>query len=398
MADGIRIDLAKVRARLKPQKDPYWRPLRRGLALGFNVKLNSRTWVGRAYVEPQPGEKRKYPLVHTTLGDEHDLSYEQALDKADAWFKNLRSDKPRGYDVCDAIEDYARTKVAEAEEESNRALSPEDTAALHVWSDLYSLTKHITGELLARPVADLKKDELERWRNSLKVKPATRRRIFTTLAAALSNASELHDVGDTKVWRGRRIKRSKAMKVRKEERSRMFIPSDAELAALLGKCEPDFAALVRGDVHTGMRYGEIAGLEVRDFNPARGIVTVRDGKTGGRDVRLSDEAIQFFKEQVKGKTPKALIFPRADGGPWLKSMQHRRMRDATKIRAFIFYSLRHYYISRQLAAGVPTVQVAKNCGTSEAMIRAHYHHWVHDEADRSVFNRVSFAGALGVAS
>jgi integrase len=38
----------------------------------------------------------------------------------------------------------------------------------------------------------------------------------------------------------------------------------------------------------------------------------------------------------------------------------------------VFYSLRHYYISKALLAGVQAQVVAENCGTSLAMIEKHY--------------------------
>jgi hypothetical protein len=128
---------------------------------------------------------------------------------------------------------------------------------------------------------------------------------------------------------------------------------------------------------------------VDDFDPDRGVLSLRISKTDERDVLLSTAAVEFFKKQVKGKTPKARIFTTAAGEPWLKSMQHRRMRAATKIRAFVFYSLRHHALSKQLAAGIPSALVAKNAGTSEEMLRQHYHKIV--PADRSIFDRVEMA-------
>jgi integrase len=356
-----RIDIVKTRARLPVRGQPYWRPVRRGLAVGF--RTSARTWIARAFARGK--------ILHKRLGEEVDLSYEEALEKAEAWFRQVRGDAPLGYDVLTAIEDYARTKT----ENISRAEQS------RVWADLRVLTKHIRGELLKREVAELNTDELERWRDSLRVKPATRRRVFTVLAAALTNAHRLHGIGDLTTWR-----RVKAVKVPKLERARLFIPTNAEVAALLEKSEPDFALLVRGALYTGMRYGELTALEVRDFDPARGTLSLRVSKTGERDVLLSSPAVQFFKDCVKGKLARAPIFTTADGENWRPSMQHRRMRAATKIRAFVFYSLRHCALSRQLSAGIPSALVAKNAGTSEAMLRAHYHKIV--PADRSLFDRV----------
>jgi hypothetical protein len=50
---------------------------------------------------------------------------------------------------------------------------------------------------------------------------------------------------------------------------------------------------------------------------------------------------------------------RGDGEPWKKSHQHRPFREACKQgklpREFIFYSLRHYFISQRLLAGMNVI-------------------------------------------
>jgi integrase len=67
---------------------------------------------------------------------------------------------------------------------------------------------------------------------------------------------------------------------------------------------------------------------------------------------------------------------RDDGEPWGKSHQHRPMRAAVKAAGLpsetVFYSLRHYYISRALLAGMNAQVIAENCGTSVRMIEKHY--------------------------
>jgi integrase len=360
-----RLDRVKDREKLPLDGRVHYDPVRhlRGLCIGF--RPTSRQWFSRIYAR---GELH-YPEPY---GTDAELSYTDVLEKAEADYRRLRGDAPIGYDVLAAIEDYAGTKTA-------NLTKPEDAL---VWNDLRVVAKHISGELLARPIDELKTGDLERWRDALPVKPATRRRVYNVLAAALSNAYRLHGIGDPAAWR--RVKR---IEIPKAKRARIFIPTEAELALLLEKCEADFRVLVRAATLTGMRYGELAALEERDFDAERGVLSLRVSKTGERDVLLSSAAVAFFKDQVKGKTPRARIFTTAAGEPWGKSLQHKRMRAATKIRAFVFYSLRHYALSRQLAAGIPSALVAKNAGTSEAMLRAHYHKIV--PADRSIFDRVA---------
>jgi integrase len=355
-----RLDQVKVRSRLKARAEPYWRTIRRGQALGY--RAGAATWVARIFHNGK--------MQYRALGAEVDLGYEAALELAEDWWRAVRGGAPRAYDVLAALEDYAWTKTENADERE----------AARVWRDLTTLNKHVSGEFLAREVTELTTDELERWRGALPVKPATRRRVFAILAAALSNAYRLHGVGDPSTWR-----RVKPVKIPKATRSRLFIPTEQEIKDLIAACEPDFAALVRADLLTGCRYGELASLEVRDFDSVKGALNLRESKTGEREMLLSSAAVAFFTEQARGKLPKARMFTSAEGGPWEKSMQHRRMRAATSVRPFVFYSLRHFALSRQLAAGIPAALVAKNAGTSEAMLRQHYHKWIAE--DRSIFDR-----------
>ena len=89
------------------------------------------------------------------------------------------------------------------------------------------------------------------------------------------------------------------------------------------------------------------------------------GKTGSRYCYLSDVALAWFKQQAKSKTPKALLLPKKNGTQWGKSHQHLPMKNAVRAAKLpaetVFYSLRHYHISKALAAGVPAQVIAENC-------------------------------------
>ena len=218
------------------------------------------------------------------------------------------------------------------------------------------------------------------------MKPATRRRVWATLCAALNNTKRLGYASNA--WANVRT-----IAIPAKTRSREFIPTEAEVRKLIAHCEPDFAALLKAAALTGCRYGELIALSVEQVDLDHAELHLEKSKTGARTMKLSAAAVAFFRGEVKGKLPAARVFTHAGGEPWGPSHQHRPIHAATKAaklpKAFVFYSLRHFALSSQLAAGIPSAIVAKNAGTSELMLRQHYHKHIRDGAnpfDRMVAN------------
>jgi integrase len=155
--------------------------------------------------------------------------------------------------------------------------------------------------------------------------------------------------------------------------ARTLFLTEKQVKDLLENAEGGFYDLIKAAVLTGARYGELCAA--RDLDLHRGTLTL-SGKTGKRDCYLADEALAFFRLLVKDKLPDAWMFIKKGGDPWGKSHQHRPMKEAVKAAKLpaetAFYSLRHYHISKALAAGIPPQIVAENCGTSIRMMEKHY--------------------------
>jgi integrase len=164
------------------------------------------------------------------------------------------------------------------------------------------------------------------------------------------------------------------------EAARIRYLSVAEAKRLINACDQDFRKLVQAGLETGARYGELAALQVQDFNPDTGTVAIRQSKAGkARHVVLTDEGAAFFKQVCTGRPGSEIMFPKANGGPWLKSHQKRPIADAcehAKIKPPIgFHGLRHTWASLAVMAGVPLLVVAKNLGHSDTrMVEKHYGH------------------------
>ena len=94
------------------------------------------------------------------------------------------------------------------------------------------------------------------------------------LKASLNHAYDEGHVPSRDAW-GRKLKPFRDVEV-----ARIRYLTIAEARRLINACDAEFRPLVRAALETGARYGELARLEVADFNPDAGTVTVRKSKTG----------------------------------------------------------------------------------------------------------------------
>jgi integrase len=202
---------------------------------------------------------------------------------------------------------------------------------------------------------------------------ATANRVLTILKAALNHAWKAGHLASDEAWR--RVK-----PFRRVETARIRYLTEAECVRLVNACEGAFRSLVRGALLTGCRYSELTSMQVSDFNPDAGTVTVRTSKAGKpRHVVLTDEGRKLYSGLTAGKIGSEAIFERADGGRWGASYQLRPMRDACK-RAKIepavsFHVLRHTHGSTLAMHGVPMAVIAKQLGhAGTRMTEKHYAH------------------------
>jgi integrase len=148
--------------------------------------------------------------------------------------------------------------------------------------------------------------------------------------------------------------------------------------------ESGFRTLVQAGLLTGCRLGELAALDVGDFNPDSGTLHIRRSKSGkARHVVLNAEGAAFFRSLAAGRPGQAPLVPRWDGGRWLKNDHAERMRTACKHAGITppiaFHGLRHCWASLAVMAGVPLQLVAQNLGHSDTrMVERHYGHLADD--------------------
>ena len=290
------------------------------------------------------------------------------------------------YTVGQALDDYV-TKLesegkASAGETKNRAealikpaLGKLDIATLRA-----DRLRQFLDDLANEPARlRTRKGEAQRHREAPDTDDAKRarrsnaNRTWAILRAALNDAFAEGHVASDAVWR-----RIKPFKNVDSARERWLTVEESQ--RLINASADDFRDLATAALLTGCRYGELARLEVNDFNPDAETIHIRKSKPGKeRHVYLTGEATAFFTRLTAGRESKALILTKADGTRWLKHHQARPMRAACKGAKIDppanFHSLRHTSASLTIMNGAELNVVAHNLGHADTrMVQKHYGH------------------------
>src|SRR5262249_13194546 len=131
-----------------------------------------------------------------------------------------------------------------------------------------------------------------------------------------------------------------------------------EAKRLINACDSEFRPMVQAALQTGARYGELARLQVHDFNPDVGTLAVRRSKSGKpRHVVLTDEGIALFRQLSAGRSGNEPLLRRAGGSAfrrWDSNLPMIAAVQRAKITPPItFHGLRHTWASLSAMNGVP---------------------------------------------
>jgi integrase len=391
-----KLDSPTARAKLKRGEGErgrnHWQTLIAGRAhLGYQRKPHATNgrWLLRRY------DGKRYTVGLLGAADDDNrvradgvsiLSYEQAKAKALALLDT--GAKPHGrLSVRQAIANYiqflaATGKATKETEQRAAALILPKLGDIEVATLTSVKIQHWLAALASAPaLVRTGRGKRQNYKaapgddaEAVRRRRSTANRVLTILKAALNFAYDNKHVASNDEW-GRRVKPFEKVDV-----ARVRYLSIAEARRLLNACDPDFRPMAQAALETGCRYGELSCLEVHDFNPDAGTLTIRRSKSGDpRHVVLTDEGAAFFRQVCAGRAGNDIMFARADGGPWRASHQSRPMKEAStnaKLSPPItFHGLRHTWASLSVMAGVPLIVVAKNLGHADTtMVERHYGH------------------------
>jgi integrase len=387
------LETRTARSRLKAQHKPYFRLIESGLHVAYR-KLTSGpgTWGKRQYLGN--GEYRLENLRTADGGfvladDYEDADGERILSFTQAQRAARGPKRPAAgaYTVADTITDY----LTFLEHDGRSPHSIRDAR--------YRIEAFVLPRLGNVKLPTLTADQLRHWRDEIAKAPArirtrdgdrqrhreiagedtkrarhaTANRTWTVLRAALNHAFHEGKTDSDHAWR--RVK-----PFRNVEAARIRYLSVTESRRLANAADATFRPLIIAALQTGARFSELARLEVADFDLDAGRLRIRQSKSGrSRHIVLSTEGRELFSQWCAGRASGTLIFTRANGQPWQKSMQARPMRAAcerARIKPTIsFHILRHTHGSALAMAGVPMAVIAEQLGhAGTRMTERHYSH------------------------
>jgi integrase len=374
------LETKTARGKLKPHEPahkPYYRLIEAGLHLGYRRRAGEPgMWVVRRYA----GEGRyvvenlRTEDGHLVMADDYSdpdgkrvLTFGQAQERAKA-FRPGGGKNTGPYTVqqaCERYVEYLRAEKKTADDAEGR------------------LKKHILPRIGEIAVVKLTKKDLEKCQRAMVHRdpddPEIERRskdsanrVMSSLKAALNLAfnDDDNNIPSDSAWR--KVKPFKGV-----GRARQVHLDVAQSNRLINATSGKFRWLVTAALLTGARPPhEFRHCRVRDFRADLRVLSIGDGKTGGRDVVLTEEAVRFFQSITAGRKPDELLLPKDNGTAWGKSHQARPMAEAVR-KAHLpedctIYACRHTYASQSILRGMNLKLLAENMGTSIRMLELHY--------------------------
>jgi integrase len=190
--------------------------------------------------------------------------------------------------------------------------------------------------------------------------------------------------------------------------------SDEEIDALITASEElarepearyDYSPLIRVALYTGLRQGELLGLQWGDIDLQEGVLYVRRQWTrsneygptktpaGVRRIPLPRELVQFFRElklRSDHSDDEDPVFASKEGTPLGHRNVTRRGFEPAAARAGIervtFHDMRHAFASRMIARGIEPVTLAKLMGHEDIRetLNTYSHLWDRVRTDEAV--------------
>ena len=415
-----KIKLDRSLAIYKSRSEPHWETCGESRALGLRVGINSSAWVGR-WTEPAKalGAKRPRYVIETLGKVSDDMPYSVAHARALKFFERCATEWKNRVSgdgvqikapvtVLDALDQYvAHLKVFKSEKASicaRRTLAP-----------VYK------SEVVKINLCDLVRPHVRQLRDSLPTEKRSKQaanRVFRQFKAALNFTHENFETF-IDVWS--KVKRFpvkdgvRDIYFTVEQRrailaaiERPITPEEKASAPKLAMyCTRELASFIRGLMFLGCRPGELAQVTVADLNlrtEKLRLISAKNnkGEATPREFPLFERAaMDFFREQARGKTPLAPLISRDGSAHWRIHQWARGLKFAIRLankqlpaEARISSKAVAYCFRGTVATDLleihDVLKVAEMLGTSPKMLARHYRRDVESRLREKFSMRASF--------
>lgn len=287
---------------------------------------------------------------------------------AEKWARDLESQVDR-FGTAPDTKILESTTLGELLERYQREITPAKRGAVQEDQRIGVLRRH---DLAHRTLIGLSQQDISSFRDErLKtVAPSTTVRELAILSHVLEVA-----IRDWGFPLSRNVVKLVRRPIIRNERKRR-LEGDEEQRLLDGCAAgkiPYFRALLILAIETGMRRGEILGLNWGDVSHNRRVITLTMTKNGsGREVPLSQRAFDTVMEwKSLADVDQLQVFPMKPGS---LEQVWRRLLIRAEIAGLRFHDLRHEGVSRLFERGLNVIEVSSISGHKELRMLQRYTH------------------------
>ncbi len=212
----------------------------------------------------------------------------------------------------------------------------------------------------------------------------------------------IHAVLSSSLKRGVRLKLvqhnvCKDVQTPKMDTKEVEVFNPSEVRAILTAAEYDpLKALWVLALQTGMREGELIGMQVKDYDPKQGTLSIRrtvyngvegtpKSKRGRRTIKLPAMAQDTMMVHMMQSNGSVWTFPNRVGKPMWRSsfidLGWKPLLQRAGVEYKHFHTCRHYVASTLLSKGLPITPVARFMGHDERTLLRTYSHLMPDQMD-----------------
>lgn len=190
----------------------------------------------------------------------------------------------------------------------------------------------------------------------------------------------------------------KEVKLLREDNQITNVLSRDDEEFLLANSAPHIQRVVVCALETGMRLGEILGLQWDQVDLSRRLIRVTKTKTGrSREIDITDRLLGVLK-QARRQGISGHVFRGLDNLPILsvkEGYKNALKRAGLEDKNYRFHDLRHTFATRLVEAGADLITVQELLGHSTILTTQRYAHPSAD-ARRAEMGRLSSLGRIGV--